>query len=181
VYRADRWGRRRALTITIAGYRLFSFLTALSPNVWAFAFFQLCARIFLLGEYAVAMVYGAALIFTIGAVSVLAAYTLTSQWALTVALVLGIFSTGATLLVLNAFTAELFPTELRSEAYAWSNNLLARSVYLVSPLAVGLAAETYGWGPAVAATAIFPLLALGLIWAVLPETAGRELEETSAV
>jgi MFS transporter, putative metabolite:H+ symporter len=42
--------------------------------------------------------------------------------------------------VLNAFTAELFPTELRSEAYAWSTNLLARSVYLVSPLAVGLAA-----------------------------------------
>jgi hypothetical protein len=33
----------------------------------------------------------------------------------------------------------------------------------------------------VAVTAIFPLLALGVIWAVLPETVGRELEETSAV
>jgi hypothetical protein len=83
--------------------------------------------------------------------------------------------------VLNTFTAELFPTELRSEAYAWANNLLGRIGYLFSPLLVGLAAGTFGWGPTVAATAIFPLLALGVIWAVLPETAGRELEETSAV
>jgi putative MFS transporter len=59
VDRADRWGRRRVMTITITGYTLFSPLTAFSPNVWMFAFFQLCARIFLIGEYAVAMVYAA--------------------------------------------------------------------------------------------------------------------------
>lgn len=341
VNRADRWGRRKVMTITIAGYTLFSLLTAFSPNVWMFAFFQLCARIFLIGEYAVAMVYaaeeypadrrgmvigviqgcaslgaivcagvvplllqtslgwrsvylvgtvplviiaivrrnlreterfarqaeagivpapsftrifhtpyrkrvlqlaliwgltyvctqnavtfwkefamaergmsdaqvgatlsfasivsmplvflagklldligrrlGAVVIFTVTALGVLGSYTLSAPSALTCAVVLGIFGTSAVLPVLNTFTAELFPTELRSEAYAWANNLLGRIGYLFSPLLVGLAAGTFGWGPTVAATAIFPLLALGVIWAVLPETAGRELEETSAV
>jgi putative MFS transporter len=100
---------------------------------------------------------------------------------LTAALVVGIFGTGAILPVLNTYTAELFPTELRGEAWAWANNLLARTAYLASPLAVGLGAERFGFGPTLAATAVFPLAALLLILALLPETAGRELEETSAL
>jgi len=35
------------------------------------------------------------------------------------------------------------------------------------------------WGPTVRATAIFPLIAVVLILLWLPETGGRELEETS--
>jgi len=340
VSRADRWGRRRVLTITIAGYTVFSFLTALSPNVWVFALCQLVARIFLLGEYAVAMVYaaeeypadrrgmvigviqgcaslgaitcaaavplllqtpfgwrsvylvgtvplviiafarrgireterftqqaagrvagasftrifrtpyrgrvlqlaaiwsltlfctqnavafwkefavaeramtdaqvgtalafasvasmpfvflvgkmldvigrrmGAVVAFSAATLGVFLGYTLESPTALTAALVLGIFGTGAVLPVLNTYTAELFPTELRSDAWAWSNNLIGRTAYLASPLAVGVAVESFGWGPSLAATAVFPLLALALILALLPETVGRELEETSAM
>ena len=341
VSRADRWGRRRVLTVTIAGYTLFSLLTALAPDVWSFAFCQLVARIFLLGEYAVAMVYaaeeypadrrgmvigviqgcaslgaitcaavvpmlletslgwrsvylvgtvplviiaiarrglrettrfereaaagrtgeasfarifrtpyrgrvlqlaliwsltlfctqnavafwkefaiaergmtdaqvgaalafasivsmpflflvgkmldvigrrlGAAVVFTVAAAGVFTGYTLESPTALTAALVLGIFGTGAVLPVLNTYTAELFPTELRSEAWAWSNNLIGRTVYLASPLAVGVAAESFGFGPTLAATAVFPLLALAVILALLPETVGRELEDTAAL
>jgi putative MFS transporter len=341
VSRADRWGRRRVLTITIAGYTLFSLLTALAPDVRSFALCQLVARIFLLGEYAVAMVYaaeeypaerrgmvigviqacaslgaitcaavvpmllatplgwrsvylvgtvplviiaiarrnlreterfareaaagrtaqasfarifrtpyrgrvlqlaliwsltlfctqnavafwkefaiaergmtdaqvgtalafasiasmpflflvgklldvigrrmGAAIVFSIAAGGVFAGYTLSAPAALTGALVLGIFGTGAVLPVLNTYTAELFPTELRSEAWAWSNNLIGRTAYLASPLAVGVAAESFGFGPTLAATAAFPLLALALILALLPETVGRELEETAAL
>ncbi|MEW6270684.1 MAG: MFS transporter, partial [Thermodesulfobacteriota bacterium] len=299
VSRADRWGRRRVLTITIAGYTLFSFLTALAPDVWSFALCQLVARIFLLGEYAVAMVYaaeeypaerrgmvigviqgcaslgaitcaavvpalletplgwrsvylvgtvplviiaiarrglreterfareaaaghtaevsfarifrtpyrkrvlqlaliwaltsfctqnavafwkefaiaergmtdaqvgtalafasivsmpflffvgklldvigrrrGAAVVFSMAALGVFAGYTLESPAALTAALVVGIFGTGSVLPVLNTYTAELFPTALRSEAWAWSNNLIGRTAYLASPLAVGVA------------------------------------------
>jgi MFS transporter, putative metabolite:H+ symporter len=52
---------------------------------------------------------------------------------------------------------------------------------VLSPLAVGLVATEMGWGRAVAATAVFPLIALALIWALLPETNGRDLEDTSAV
>jgi putative MFS transporter len=339
IYRADRWGRRRILTITITGYTVFSFLTALSFDAWSFALFQLLARIFLIGEYSVAMVYaaeeypadrrgtvigviqacsslgaivcagtvpllldtalgwrsvylvgtiplliiavarrnlrettrfareapgdetggflrilrgpyrnrvlqlgaiwaltfvctqnavifwkefalsergltdaqvgamltiaslvamplvfasgrlldvigrrrGAVVIFGLTATGTVASYTLESETALTLALVLGILGTSAVLPVLNAFTTELFPTALRSEAFAWSNNIIGRSAYLLSPVAIGLAAATVGWGTAVAATAIFPLLALGLILLLLPETSGRELEETSAL
>src|SRR6185503_6283725 len=72
VRQADRWGRRRMLTITIAGYTIFSFLSGLAPSstflagingilpgVWIFAGFQLLARVFLIGEWAISMMYAA--------------------------------------------------------------------------------------------------------------------------
>jgi len=59
VRKADRWGRKQVMTITIAGYTIFSFLSALAPNIWVFAIAQLIARIFLIGEWAISMVYAA--------------------------------------------------------------------------------------------------------------------------
>ncbi len=44
---------------------------------------------------------------------------------------------------------------------------------------VGAAAGTIGWGSAVSLTAVFLAAALTLILWLLPETAGRELEETA--
>jgi hypothetical protein len=38
---------------------------------------------------------------------------------------------------------------------------------------------TYRLGPTLAASTLFPLLALGVIWLVLPETSRRELEDTA--
>ena len=72
-----------------------------------------------------------------------------------------------------------FP-EFRSDAFAWANNLLGRASYVVAPIFIGLLAERFGWGPAVAVTAVCPLGALALIWLLLPETKGKELEETAA-
>jgi MFS transporter, putative metabolite:H+ symporter len=338
VRKADRWGRRRVMTVTIAGYTLCSLLTGFAPNVPVFAGLQLLARIFLIGEWAVAMIYaaeeypkdrrgmvigviqacaslgaitcagvvplllktqvgwravyfvgaiplviiafarrnlretarfqareveekqqplgtilrspykkrmlqmagiwaltyictqnavlfwkefatsergltsgqvgtcmtiaatsslplifaagklldrigrrrGAVVIFVLTAVGVFGAYSLRSVTGLTVSLVLAIFGVTAVLPVLNAFTSELFPTSLRSDAFAWSNNLLGRSVGVLSHMGVGVAAAQVGWGPTIAATSVFPLIALGLIWGLLPETVGKELEETSA-
>jgi putative MFS transporter len=119
-------------------------------------------------------------IFTLTAIGVVGAYSLRSVAGLTASLVLAIFGVSAVLPVLNAFTSELFPTSLRSDAFAWSNNLLGRSVGVLSHIGVGVAAARVGWGPAIAATSVFPLVALGLIWVLLPETVGKELEETSA-
>ncbi len=341
VRKADEWGRRRVLTVTIAGYTLCSLLTAASPNVFVFGALQLAARIFLTGEYAVAMVYaaeeypaerrglvigviqtfavfggiacaglvpillktqlgwravflvggaplvvvalarrsireterftksraaasdlarsllrifrspyrgrvlklallwcvtyvgtqnaiafwkefatsergftdaevgkslsvaavvslpllfgvgkiidrvgrrlGAVFLFSIASVGVFCSYTLTSRLGLTLALIAGIFGTNAVLPIMNAFTTELFPTHLRSDAFAWSNNLMGRAGFLASPLLIGYAAGHVGWGKAVAATSIFPIVALALIWLILPETRGKELEETSRV
>jgi MFS transporter, putative metabolite:H+ symporter len=341
VRQADRWGRRRLLTITIAGYTLLTFLTAFSPNVWVFGGLQMLARIFLLGEWAISMVIaaeefpaarrglvigiisacgslgsivcagvvplllqteygwrsvyfvgilplamlafarrnlretrrftdqasrgpiaardlmhlwrtpyrrrmlqlgliwlvtyvctqnavtfwkefavsersmsdadvgrsitiaalvsmplvfmvgklidvvgrrpGAVIIFGLAALGVFGSYSLHDPWLLTAALMLGIFGASAVLPVLNAFTTELFPTDLRGDAFAWSNNLIGRIGYVLSPIVVGLLATEVGWGAAVRATAIFPIIALVLIFWLMPETRARELEETAAI
>lgn len=124
---------------------------------------------------------GAVLIFTLTALGTFGAYTLHGRWPLTAALMIAIFGTSAILTVLNAYTTELVPTELRGDTFAWSNNLLGRIGYVLSPLVVGYAARSVGWGPAVAATAFFPIVALVLILTLLPETSGQELEQTSRV
>lgn len=126
---------------------------------------------------------GAVVIFGLAAGGIFVSYTASSPVVLTVALIFGIFGASAVMPVLNAYNTELFPTELRSDAFAWSNNLLGRVTYVLSPLAVGLAAGPlgWGWGQAVRVTAIFPLLAVALIVWLLPETRARELEETARI
>jgi putative MFS transporter len=336
VYRADRWGRRRVMTVTIIGYTLMSLLTAASPNVYVFAIVQLLARVFLIGEWATAMVYAAeefsaqrrgvvvgmiqamasvgsivcagvvpillktslgwrtvylvgaipllviamarrtlressrfeasaqksardlmiiwrtphkkrviqlALIWSltyvctqntvtfwkefalserhwtekqvggvltiaalvslpailgigklldawgrrVGAVVVysalvlgtLGAFLLASRVGLIVALVLTVFAQSSVLALLNAVTGELFPTDVRGDGFAWSNNLLGRIGYVLSPIALGGLAEKVGWGPAIASTALFAMGGFVLFWLWIPETKGRELEETA--
>jgi putative MFS transporter len=339
VRRADIWGRSRTLTVTIAGYTLFTFLTGFAPDVYVFALAQLIARVFLLGEWAISMVIaaeefpaskrglvigviqacsslgsifcagvmplllktdygwrsayfvgivplvilafarrslketerfaahraaggqagslfaiwktpyakrvlllallwfvsyipaqnavafwkefaigergltdgevgqaisvaavgsmpflffsgrlldvvgrkpGAAIIYGVGAIGVVLCYTLEGLWPLTFALMVGIFASSAYLPILNGYTAELFPTHLRGMAFAWSNNLLGRLGYVLSPIAVGLLVrETDAFGPVIASTAIFNVVAIGLVFTTLPETKGRELEDTA--
>lgn len=91
------------------------------------------------------------------------------------------FSVSAVLPVLNAYTTELFPTELRGDAFAWANNLLGRIGYVLAPPIVGAAASQVGWGPAVGSTVLSLLLALVAILWLLPETKDRTLEETAAL
>lgn len=59
VRKADVWGRKRVLSITIAGYTIFTFLTGLTSDPYMFAAAQLIARTFLIGEWALSMVYAA--------------------------------------------------------------------------------------------------------------------------
>jgi putative MFS transporter len=125
--------------------------------------------------------WGALVIFGVGCVGVLGCYGLHGQWPLTAALVFGIFGASGMLPVLNAFTAELFPTKLRGDAFAWANNLLGRIGYVAGPALVGLIAQDHGWGPAVQITVVGPILAVVLIFVWLPETNQRELEETAAL
>lgn len=125
---------------------------------------------------------GAAVIFVSTSAGVFLAYTLHDKWALTAVLTVAIFGVSAVLPVLNAFTSELFPTDLRGDAFAWANNLIGRVGYVLAPVGVGALAELWGgWGPAVQPVAVFPLLALGLILWWLPETNQLELEETSSL
>lgn len=126
--------------------------------------------------------WGAALVFGTGSVSIYLAYTLTSLPALTVALIFAVFSVSSYLPILNAYTTELFPTELRGSAFAWCNNILGRVSYVVAPATVGYLADVTGaYGPVVVWTAVFPLVTTGLVFALLPETKGLDLEATSAL
>jgi len=124
---------------------------------------------------------GATLIYAATVGGVIGAYTAHSPAMLTVALVFAVLGVNTVLTVLNAFTTELFPTQYRGAAFAWSNNLIGRIGYCLSPTVVTALVPAYGWGPTLSATAIFPLLALVVIWLVLPETRGRELEETATL
>lgn len=340
VRHADRWGRRRVLSATIAGYTIATGLSGFAPNVWVFALLQLVARVFLIGEWATSLVYaaeefpadrrgmvigaingfsslgaiacaglmplllkspygwrtpyfigvlplviliyarrnlqetkrfveqvgvegkqrpfdailrspyrnrvlllgviwmatytctqngvtffkeyalaergwtdarvgmaitiaavgamplvfaagpfldrigrrpGAVFIFAGTSFGIFGAYGFTSPVATIGALVLAIFGASAVLPVLNAYNTELFPTELRGDAIAWSNNLIGRIGYVGAPAVVGVMAERTGWGFAVRCTAIFPFIALALILATMPETRARELEDTASM
>jgi putative MFS transporter len=124
----------------------------------------------------------AVVLFGVGALGTLLSYTLHGQWPLTLALVFGVFGASAYAPLLNAYNNELFPTELRGDAYAWANNLLGRLGYVLAPLVVGFVAEETGaFGPVVATTSLFTIAALILVLAWFPETKGRELEETAAL
>ncbi len=124
---------------------------------------------------------GAAVIYTATTLGVFGAYTFHGVLPLMVCMTIGIFGVNAVLTVLNAFMTELFPTEARGSAAAWSNNLIGRVGYCLSPLAIGQVVEQYGWAVPLRATTLFPLLALALIFLLLPETNARELEETARV
>ncbi len=125
---------------------------------------------------------GAVIVYALSAAGLYLSFTLESQLALTGALVLGIFGATAFLPIANAYTNELFPTHLRGSAFAWSNNILGRLSYFAVPLLVGEASASAGaYGPVVALTALFPILAAIYVLVFFPETRGRELEETSAL
>jgi putative MFS transporter len=121
----------------------------------------------------------AAVILLALAASVVAAYQAHGTWLLTAALAVALLAVPAAFALLNAFTTELFPTDCRSEAFAWANNLLGRIGFVVGPPVVGAAADEIGWGAAVSLTALAPIGALALVLGFLPETKARELEETS--
>ena len=121
----------------------------------------------------------AVLIYGVCAVFVFLAYQLTNFWLLTLCLMFALFAAIALLALLNTLTTELFPTEMRADAFAWSNNLLGRWGYVIAPLVVGKAAESVGWGNAVSGTVVFVLAALFLILWLIPETSKKELEETA--
>lgn len=107
------------------------------------------------------------------------AYTAEGRLVITLAIGAAIVALSIQPAVLNAWTAELFPTQQRADAFAWANNLLGRVGYVLAPIGVGYLAESVGWGSAVRGTAMFAVLALALVLWLLPETSGKELEETA--
>lgn len=120
---------------------------------------------------------GASLILISTSLGVYGSYSLPPGVFLTVALTFAVIGVSAVLTALNAFTTELFPTPLRGSAFAFSNNILGRTGYWISPFVVGAIANQTGWGLPLRVAALFPLIAVALVWLWLPETRGVELED----
>jgi putative MFS transporter len=116
----------------------------------------------------------------LGAVSALAAagFYLTGGawlWPLSLCAALLGAASGA---ALSPYGSELFPTRVRAGA----NTLLVFATVCGSAIGLGTAgvlAGPLGIGPAIALLAIGPLVTSALVWLAFPETAGRELEDTS--
>lgn len=119
------------------------------------------------------------LIFPTAALGVYGSFTFTDPTLLLVSVTLLVFGCAAVLPVLEAYSTELFPTEMRSDAWGWANNLLARQANIFIPPVVGAMAGEIGWGPSVSYTSVGLIAALAAIWVWMPETRGRSLEETA--
>jgi putative MFS transporter len=122
---------------------------------------------------------GAVVIYAMVVLGTLVSYSAPGKALVIISLILGMAGITAVGVVLGAYTAELFPTSLRADAFGWSNHLFGRLAPIIAPVVVGFGAERIGWGRSVSLTALFPCAALALILLRLPETRGRELEETS--
>lgn len=123
---------------------------------------------------------GGTVILAVLSLGVVVSYTAHSRAILTLGLIAATIGLNTNLTLLNTFTTELFPTKLRGAAFAWSNNLIGRVGYVLSPLVIArLVKSGMSWGSVLSTTAIFPCVACLLMWIFLPETRGRELEATA--
>lgn len=112
----------------------------------------------------------ALLIITLGSISAALVFTLKDFTAI---LIVGLFSAGfvnSFLIVASTLTNELFPTELRSNAMAWTNNIMGRMGQVMVPTLVGTMTLWMGLGQAVTIAVLMPFIALVLIMVFLPET-----------
>lgn len=123
----------------------------------------------------------AIVVYTLLVIGAIGCYNLENITLVTISLSISIFAITGIVPILNAYTVELFPTNMRANAFALCNSLLGRIGYVASPPLVGWLAMTYGYGTAVTATIIFPVIALFLILTRLPETTGLSLEKTSQI
>lgn len=128
---------------------------------------------------------GAVIIYVLTCLGVIGVYSVEHKLLLTVSMVFSVFGVSAVLAVMNTYSTELFPTNLRADAFSWANNLLGRLGYVFSPLLIGLCASRdylgWGWSLTMMLSTAFPIAALLLILAFFPETRNRSLEETASL
>jgi putative MFS transporter len=114
------------------------------------------------------------------ALSILWSFTTSQTSLMYISIGFCVFFITAFLPICSTYTTELFPTHLRANAAAWTNNTLGRVGCVVAPALTGYLGVILGsTGNAVAALSVAPLIAAFLILIFFPETKQRELEEIS--
>ncbi|MUT65706.1 MFS transporter [Paenibacillus sp. NEAU-GSW1] len=117
----------------------------------------------------------AAIIISIGCVSSVLMFTLHSFYAVLFCSIIAAGFVNSFLIVGSTLTNELFPTEIRANAMAWTNNIVGRIGQIVVPLVVTTLALTLGLGNAAALAVSLPLISLFLILIFLPETGRKRI------
>jgi len=121
----------------------------------------------------------ATLYFTIGAIAAYVCFTAHTAPVITVAYVV-VLGMHALWPIAATITSEIFPTAIRGTANAVVNNLLGRTGMALAPAIVGgLSVALGSVGQAVAMVVLVPFVCLPIIWLVVSETKGKELEEIS--
>jgi MFS family permease len=114
--------------------------------------------------------------FLFGAVSLVWAFTSHGIWMIP-SVIAAMFFIFAILPITSTYNAELFPTEMRTNATAWCNSLMGRPAQIVAPFLVGALKDSFGGiGNAVAILAVGPFIAAIIIWLRLPETKGVDID-----
>ena len=89
------------------------------------------------------------------------------------ALTIMVGTASGALVIATTVTAESFPTKQRGDAMAWSNSLLGRFGFVLSPLIMSSLAEERGWSKTMPFLASLPLVALLIVWRFVPNKAFR--------
>jgi len=119
-----------------------------------------------------------ALAYVTGAVSMLALFQTQSHASMLVALIVNVFAFQGARTATATYSAELFPTEIRSTSYSLTVQLLGQVAGLLAPFTIGALSKSLGGlGNAVAAVCFGPVVGALLVWRFAPETRGLTLEE----
>jgi MFS family permease len=121
----------------------------------------------------------ATIIIIVGCVSSVLMFTLHNFYAVLFSSIIAAGFVNSFLIVGSTLTNELFPTEIRANAMAWSNNIVGRIGQILVPIVVTTLALSLGLGNAAALAVGLPLLSLLLIQIFLPETGKRATNKTT--
>jgi MFS family permease len=117
-------------------------------------------------------------VFFIGsAITLILAFTVHQPYIIP-AIAAAMFFIFALLPICSTFNSELFPTDVRASATAWSNYLLGRPAQVFAPFVIGsIGGFMGGIGPAARLMAVGPAIAIFIVIFFIPETKGVNLDK----
>jgi putative MFS transporter len=126
--------------------------------------------------------FTAALTYLISAAAMYLLFTSDSYSGILAGEVITMFAYQGARTATSALTTELFPTEIRATGYSLCVQVVGQVCWMLSPLVIGLLSVPLGGlGNAASIFALGPLIGVGMVLFLVPETRGKSLEELSAL
>lgn len=108
------------------------------------------------------------LVYVVLTLGLLGSYTLPPGTLMALSLMMMFGGASGALVIVSTITTESFPTEQRGDAMGWSNSLLGRFGFVLSPLLVSTLSEQQGWSSVMPYLAVLPMLTLLIVWRFVP-------------